>query len=197
MKLNDLQFKNPLISLDKSKVKYVVIHHVAAKTASIEDIHRWHLENGWNGCGYNEYIKKDGTVYIGRGDNIGAQTKGYNSSSYGIAVEGNYDVDRNMPDVQLKMLALRIKETQKRFPYADKIFKHSQLGKTSCPGKHFPFNDLIHEVANISFITTVDEALDVLMAKDVINSPIYWKGASNCVKHLGDLLINVANKLKG
>ena len=73
----NFKYAKPLIPLDKDKVDIIFIHHTASKTATPEQIHEWHQK--FRGFGYNEYIRKDGKVYIGRGDHIGAQTANHNS----------------------------------------------------------------------------------------------------------------------
>ncbi len=45
-------------------------------------------------------------------------------------------------------------------------------------------------------IKTVDEALKFLKEKGVMNTTEYWQNASNVVKYLDLLLINMANKIK-
>ena len=45
-------------------------------------------------------------------------------------------------------------------------------------------------------VKTVNEALIVLKSKGVMNTTEYWQNASNVVKYLDVLLINMANKLK-
>lgn len=50
----------------RSRPTAVVLHHAEAKTASVQDINRWHLERGWVGIGYHYYIRKDGSIYRGR-----------------------------------------------------------------------------------------------------------------------------------
>ena len=72
----------------RSKIDMIVLHHAAAKNATIYNIHRWHLANGWSGCGYNFFISKDGRIFRGRPeDTIGSHAKGYNSTSLGICFE--------------------------------------------------------------------------------------------------------------
>jgi len=134
----DLKYGRPLIPLDLERVQYIVLHHIAAKTATPAQIHQWHLDRGWNGAGYNEYIRKDGTVHIMRGDHIGAQCHGYNSKSYGIAVEGDYDKERFMPLAQMNSLAKRIAFHEKRLPNLKETVPHSAFAATACPGAHFP-----------------------------------------------------------
>lgn len=132
-----LEYLKPLIPLDMSKLKYVVLHHIEAKFATAEDIHMWHRQNGWSGAGYNIYIRKDGTRHIMRGNNIGAHCEGFNSVSYGIAVEGNYDIEKEMPSAQFTTLCKELK----KFPKLE-IKLHKELGKTNCPGKYFPIGNI-------------------------------------------------------
>ncbi|MCT4606870.1 MAG: N-acetylmuramoyl-L-alanine amidase [Marinisporobacter sp.] len=81
----DLKFKNDLKKMNKPSM--IVIHHAAHSSATVDDIHRWHLENGWSGFGYHFLITKDGQVHRGRpGNTIGAHCKGYNKSSLGICL---------------------------------------------------------------------------------------------------------------
>jgi hypothetical protein len=35
----------------EANIKYLIMHHAAAKKCTVEDIHRWHLGNGWRGIG--------------------------------------------------------------------------------------------------------------------------------------------------
>jgi len=44
---------------------------------------------------------------------------------------------------------------------------------------------------------TVDEALEILVAKGALLSPDYWRKAAECVKYLDALLINMAKTLQG
>lgn len=169
---NKLNWTKPLIPLDLNKVIYIVIHHPESTTATPEQIHEWHLANGWSGFGYNEYIKKDGTVYIGRGDNIGAQCLNYNSKSYGICCEGDYSKETFMPQVQFDVLVERIKYNKARFPNYVATKKHSELCDTACPGTNFPFNAVMEWVSRSEL--TVEQAIDKLHQKGIVSSPDYW-----------------------
>ena len=46
----------------------IVIHHTGENDidASAEQIHEWHLNQGWAGIGYHFVIRKNGDVEIGR-----------------------------------------------------------------------------------------------------------------------------------
>ena len=69
----------------------IILHHAAAVTCSADQIHAWHLANGWSGIGYHFFVRKDGTVYRGRPeDTVGAHAGGSNSDSIGGAAQGRY-----------------------------------------------------------------------------------------------------------
>lgn len=139
-------WRGKLTPLKPEDVQYIIIHHAAAETAAPEAIHKYHLSKGWTGIGYNEYIRKDGTVFICRGDNVGAHTANCNSKSYGICVEGNYDVEKEMPEAQFKALVERIMTNKARFANLKGIKGHRDFASTACPGKYFPWDKLIAEI---------------------------------------------------
>lgn len=148
-----LKFRRPLIPLDPNKVNTIFIHHPAWENATVEMIHEDVLNDpekkNWNGFPYNEYIGKDEKVYIGRGDYISSQAANYNSSSYGICVQGNYNIEPAPPDSLLMLTAERVYLAQQRFPKAKIVLPHSARYNTDCPGKNFPMGklyDFINEV---------------------------------------------------
>jgi hypothetical protein len=142
----DFKYKKPLIPLDKDKVDTIFIHHPAWENATPEQIHNDVLtdpdKKTWSGFPYNEYLTKDLKVYIGRGDYIGSQAANYNSRSYGICVQGNYDIEPAPPDYLIRLLAERVVEAQRRFPNAKVVLPHSARYNTNCPGKNFPMGKL-------------------------------------------------------
>jgi hypothetical protein len=191
----ELNPKEPLITLPKSKVEYIVLHHAEATQCTWQDINAWHKQNGWSCAGYNEIIAKNGDVYVLRGDSIGAHTKGYNSNSYGICLEGDYSKEQ-MPQEQYNSLVARLKFHIERFKA--KIVRHSDLNSSECPGKNFPFTQLINDVIhNIS----TDDAIKQLHSLNIISSPDYWQ--NNCIDggncngaYVAKLIKNVVTYLK-
>lgn len=193
----DLKFKGKLIPLDKNKVEFIFIHHPASISASIEQIHQWHLDRDFSGCGYNEYIRKDGKVYIGRGDFIGAQVAGMNSKSYGISLEGNYDIEEGPSDELYRILAERVIEAQRRFPKATTILPHSARANTSCPGKNFSMGKLYDAITELNKKEmTAKEAINILVVEKVMLSPTYWENKLNEIEFLDKLLISMAKRLQ-
>lgn len=58
-----------------------------------EDVHQWHLQRGWSGCGYHYVIRRDGTIERGRPINFeGAHAlqNGHNKFSIGVSLVGGY-----------------------------------------------------------------------------------------------------------
>lgn len=141
----NIKYKYALTPLPLNNIENIIIHHAEAKIATCEDIDRWHKENGWNGAGYNEYIRKDGTVYIMRGDNVGAhcadEFKDWNPTSYGICCEGNFMFE-DMPQAQFQSLVDRIKFNKLRFKNLKKIGGHREFNNSACPGDRFPLEKI-------------------------------------------------------
>ena len=125
----------------RSKTNYIVLHHAAAVKASPDDVHKWHLNNGWSGIGYHIYITKTGEAYHGRPlDTIGSHAYGYNSESIGVCFEGNFETE-TMPAVQ-KLKGIEVMaELKAMYPKA-KVVGHRNLMGTSCPGSNFPFDEI-------------------------------------------------------
>lgn len=173
----------------REKTDFIIIHHRAGN-GDAKSIHTQHLKNGWCGIGYHFYIRKDGSVLRGRPiDSVGAHTVSKNSFSVGVCFEGNYNsVDKTMPPSQLKA-------GQELIAYLKRIYKNAQIKKhsdfqaTACPGKYFPFKELLN--SSLALLKNPDEitwelnhryfkiedydgfikALDNAKAQ---NSPMYW-----------------------
>lgn len=172
----NLHFRTKLKPLNLDNVYFIMIHHIDAKTATIKQIHEWHLSNGWSGVGYNEYIRKDGTVYIGRGDNEGAHCTGHNSDAYGIALEGNFNVEMMITIPQYKSLVERLQYHKKRFPNFKSIGGHRDFYSTDCPGKYFNMTNVLNDVNKvIDTRTEIQKAVDNAFAKGKITNKQYWQ----------------------
>ncbi|WP_432662346.1 N-acetylmuramoyl-L-alanine amidase [Wukongibacter baidiensis] len=128
---SNLKFRNKLKKLKCPSM--VIIHHAAHSSATVLDIHRWHLENGWSGFGYHFLVTKDGQVYRGRPENaIGAHTKGYNNISLGICIQGDYDVEKGF-EALIELCQYLCDKYN-----VGTIKGHRELTSTRCPGLNFP-----------------------------------------------------------
>lgn len=67
-----------------------IIVHVSDSTHMTHaECDAWHRERGWQSCGYNFVIERDGAIYEARGfDTRGAHAKGYNSKWLGVCFVG-------------------------------------------------------------------------------------------------------------
>ena len=134
----NLQFKD--MSTRKSTQR-IILHHADAKNCSAEDIHRWHLNNGWSGAGYHFLVRKDGKVYRLRPEEkVGAHAYGANYNSLGICFEGDY-MQEDMTEAQKeagKELVAYLKNKYK----ISTVQAHRDVCATSCPGNKFPFDEI-------------------------------------------------------
>jgi N-acetyl-anhydromuramyl-L-alanine amidase AmpD len=161
----------------RKETKFIILHHAMANKCGPEDIHRWHLANGWLGAGYHFLVRKDGKVYELRPLTAeGAHAVGYNEIAIGICFEGNFDVE-TMPEVQFKAGVELLQYILKVYPA--QILCHKEVNSTNCPGKNFRY-DMKDKAKNIQ---VVDEAYNLnvdLMAKALgLNAPDYWKNYSD------------------
>lgn len=133
----------------------LILHHSACSNCAAEQIHQWHLNNGWEGAGYHFLVRKDGNVYRLRPEEyIGAHAQGSNYNSIGICAEGNFE-NETMPEAQKNSLIELVSYLKGKYGIS-KVLKHSDVNNTACPGKNYPFNEIAngkveerHEVSGI------------------------------------------------
>lgn len=144
----NLEFKD--ISTRKSTER-IILHHADAKNCSAEDIHRWHLNNGWAGAGYHFLVRKDGKVYRLRPeDKVGAHAYGSNYNSIGICFEGNY-MEEDMPETQKEAGKELVTYLKNKYGIST-VQRHRDVCATSCPGDKFPFDEIANSEANDEII---------------------------------------------
>jgi N-acetyl-anhydromuramyl-L-alanine amidase AmpD len=122
----------------------IVLHHEAASGFTAQEIHSVHLARGWSGIGYHYYVRKDGSVYRGRPEEAsGAHTEDENYHTVGICFEGNFETEA-MGDLQLAAGRALIADIRSRYAGID-VKRHSDYSATACPGKYFPFTEMVKE----------------------------------------------------
>jgi len=125
----------------RSGTKYIVLHHAEASICTAQDIHQWHLNNGWAGIGYHYFVRKDGSIYRGRPrDALGAHCQGWNDWSVGICAEGDY-MTETMPQAQENAIIELCHELLSIYSSAQ-IVGHRDLNATSCPGDNYPLAEI-------------------------------------------------------
>ena len=146
MKINEVTYKWHGALTKRRSTTRIILHHAAASKCSAQQIHRWHLANGWVGIGYHFLVRKDGSVYRGRPeDTVGAHAGNNNYDSIGICFEGNF-MTETMGDAQRKAGQELVQYLKGKYGIS-KVQKHSDVNATGCPGTHFPFKEVSEGVA--------------------------------------------------
>lgn len=126
----------------RSVTTHLILHHTATTNATAQTIHDYHLSKGWAGIAYHYYVRKSGEVVRGRPENTrGGHTTDWNYCSIGICFEGNFETE-TMPDAQMTAGQKLVADIVSRYPTIV-IGRHSQFGKTACPGENFRFDEIV------------------------------------------------------
>lgn len=117
------------------ELKYIVVHCSQSPNGrkdTVEDIRRWHKEQGWNDIGYHFVIERGGELKFGRSEReAGAHVLHYNDESLGICLIGTDKFTRK----QKKTLHYLLKALQERYNMpTSSIVGHYELdSKKTCP----------------------------------------------------------------
>ena len=110
----------------------IIIHCSATPNGryhNAQDIHRWHLENGWDGIGYHYVITPKGELQTGRPEYWkGSHAKGHNSA-LGICMIGTDEYNTEQWEVLENLIRKLIIENDNV-----KILGHNEISKKTCPG---------------------------------------------------------------
>lgn len=133
-----------LVSLaTKSKrfINEIIIHcsaTPAGKDYTVDDIRRWHKQQGWTDIGYHYVIYRDGTIHEGRSIDIaGAHCTGHNTHSIGVCYIGGVQRNGKTPSdtrthAQKEALARLLGELKVIYPTA-RIHGHRDFANKACP----------------------------------------------------------------
>ena len=134
----------------RNSTERIILHHAAASQCNVDDVDRWHKQKGYSCIGYHFFIRKDGTIYRGRQENVvGAHAYQNNYNSIGICFEGDFEKEQ-MTDTQVESGKELVAYLKNKYNIS-KVQKHSDVNNTSCPGKNFRFD----EIANSTVKNTV------------------------------------------
>ncbi|MGC1498032.1 MAG: N-acetylmuramoyl-L-alanine amidase [Sulfitobacter sp.] len=140
-----------------ARYDHLIVHVTATRpdqNFDDHDIDQMHRNRGFNGCGYNAIIKRDGTWLdsdmgavtrpIGRqGAHVGGCGNGWNGRSFGVSLVGGVDAanrpEDNMTSAQKNTLAKGISMFMRLHPAGDggvSVMGHRDLiEKTNAPNK--------------------------------------------------------------
>ncbi len=142
LKIPNQIIKEPLKPLNLKRVDSIALHHMATD-AGIKAIESIHINQGWRAIGYNFFVGFDGTVYEGRGFNVGAGVENQNDHIISIGFQGDYhSKERTMPDAQYNAGIDIIQYVLENVPNIKKIGGHCEFMATACPGRYFPLEEM-------------------------------------------------------
>lgn len=139
--------------------KYIVVHHSATESGSVESIDAAHRERkdasgkSWLGVGYHFVIGNgrgmaDGLVeptFRWREQLQGAHagSRLYNEEGIGICVIGDFSDSEPTPR-QIAAARQLISHLSQRYQIsADRVLRHSDLQASECPGDRFPWEAIV------------------------------------------------------
>lgn len=141
----NLDFVTPLLSSGNLPPTTIYLHHAAGNPTATQ-VHKMHRDKGWAGAGYHFYVHKDGSIWQLRPVQfVPAAQEGYNKHSIAISCQGNFEIE-TMSAVQRNGIISIVKWVLKNYPSITSIKRHKDVGSTSCPGKNYPFNDILAAV---------------------------------------------------
>lgn len=123
------------------QIKEIIVHCTATRAGvncTVEDIRRWHRQQGWSDIGYHYVVYRDGSVHEGRNVNIaGAHCLGHNTYSIGVAYVGGVARDGKTPAdtrtvAQAEGLEKLMVELRRMYPQAQ-IYGHRDFARKACP----------------------------------------------------------------
>ena len=122
------------------EIDKIIVHCTATaegRDVSVDEITRWHKEQGYATIGYHYVVSLDGKVYSGRGEHrIGAHCLGHNASSIGVVYVGGLTKSGKPKDTrtpaQKKALLSLLRELREKYPKAS-IHGHNEYSNKACP----------------------------------------------------------------
>ncbi|WP_096894519.1 peptidoglycan recognition protein family protein [Candidatus Scalindua japonica] len=152
------------VDVSENNWQYVVIHHSATDEGCANSFDRYHREQKkWShGLAYHFVIGNgngsgNGVIEVGnrwKKQIHGAHTanKDLNQISIGICLVGNFEKDKGPTDNQFTSLISLINYFSKKYNIPiSHIVKHCQVLQkgTACPGRHFPYRQLINKISSL------------------------------------------------
>lgn len=151
--------------------KYIVVHHSAGNSGSVDSIHEDHLKkkdksgNPWLGIGYHFVIGNgkgmpDGEIEPTfrwrtqiQGAHAGSNDKDYNERGIGVCLIGNFE--NGPPSAAQRRSIRQLVQTLKNeygIPTVNIVgHKDIRASSTECPGKLFPMHEVAGEDAPAMF----------------------------------------------
>lgn len=148
--------------------KYIVVHHTATETGSVDSIHEAHVQNKdkngkpWLGIGYHFVIGNGAGMIDGEieptfrwkqqlhGAHAGSDDPEYNQLGIGVCLVGNFEKE---PPTAAQRVAVKRLVTALKNEYTileTRVVAHKDVraAATACPGKLFEMADVATDWSN-------------------------------------------------
>ena len=139
----DVVQQKAALKTSKRRITEIIVHCSATpegKNYTVEDIRRWHKQQGWSDIGYHYIIYRDGSIHDGRNIDIsGAHCEGHNAHSIGVCYIGGVAKDGKTPKdtrtLQQKAALMNLLGLLRQVYPNAKIYGHRDLDKKgkACP----------------------------------------------------------------
>lgn len=125
----------------KRRITEIIVHCTATpegRDVSVDEIRRWHKQQGWSDIGYHYVVARNGRVEPGRPIDIaGAHCVGHNTHSVGVVYVGGLAADGRTPKdtrttMQRNELRRLLVALKMIYPEA-KIYGHRDFAAKACP----------------------------------------------------------------
>ena len=129
-------------------IRKIFLHHSASSiNTTREQIKSWHLKRQFSDIGYLWLILGNAELVAGRSmEKNPAAQKNHNSKSIAICTVGNFE-ESHPTEAQLYTLESLLFVLCRSFGLSSEdIRKHSNVNNTACPGKFFPFDQVLEHV---------------------------------------------------
>lgn len=140
--------------------KYIVIHHTATSTGSVESIHEAHLQKKdasgkpWLGIGYHFVIGNGNGMADGaveptfrwkqqmHGAHAGSSNKDHNQIGIGVCLVGNFE-ETAPTEAQRTSVKQLVQSLKNEYHIASSnVIGHRDIKTTECPGRLFPMSEV-------------------------------------------------------
>lgn len=130
-----------MVKRSKRQIKEIIVHCSATaegRDFTVEDIRRWHKQQGWSDIGYHYVIGRHGEQWKGRDVDVsGAHCEGHNRNSIGVCYIGGLDETgkkaKDTRTLQQKAVLLSLLTELKRLYPDAKIYGHRDFARKDCP----------------------------------------------------------------
>lgn len=133
-----------------SQINKIVVHHSATTSGTAESYARYHVDTrGWPGIGYHFVIDQDGTINQTNWlETVSYHTGNNNTSSIGICLTGNFDIQQPFP-AQMASLNALISHLKNQLGQNLQVYGHRDYSTKTCPGNNIALSSYNPNIAGI------------------------------------------------